>query len=90
MEKKLSRSELLKKIAAANFMVVELNLYLNTHPKDCEAVDKFNHFAKEAREYKKLYEKYYGMITVPDSHSKCPWNWINEPWPWEAEANFRL
>lgn len=90
MENKVSKMDLLKKITVANFMVEDLSLYLNTHPNDCEAVDKYNHFLKEANEYKGMYEKYYGMISEHGSPNPCPWNWIKEPWPWEYDANFRL
>ena len=90
MDCKLSRSELLKKITIASFMVEDLGMYLNTHPDDCDAVERYNFFIKEANELKKIFEECFGMIEEHGSTSPCPWNWIKEPWPWEYEANFRL
>ena len=46
-EKQLS---LLKEIMAYRFAVLEFNLYLNTHPKDKGALDKYNEYVKKLRE----------------------------------------
>lgn len=90
MENKMTRMDLLKKITATSFMVDDLGLYLNTHPDDCEAVEKYNCYVKELNELKRMYEECFGMISEHSSTSPCPWNWICDPWPWEYEANFRF
>ena len=90
MDNKMNRMELLKQITMVSFMAEDLGLYLDTHPTDCDAVGKYNFFVKQSKELKKMYEKCYGMLSEHDSYSPCPWNWINEPWPWEYEANFKL
>lgn len=85
-----NRMECLKRITALNFALEDLSLYLNTHPTDREAITRYNAFVMEANALKQHYERYYGMISEHSSQSPCPWAWINEPWPWEYEANFRL
>jgi spore coat protein JB len=89
MSKEMSRLDLLKQITVANFMVEDLSLYLNTHPADREVLVKYNAFAMQAHSLKQQYESLYGMLRE-DSTSPFPWQWINQPWPWEYEANFRL
>jgi spore coat protein JB len=89
MSKEMSKMELLKQITAANFMVEDLHLYLNTHPADREALVKYNAFVMQAHSLKQQYERLYGMLHEHNA-SPYPWQWINQPWPWEYEANFKL
>ncbi|MCR3758111.1 spore coat protein CotJB [Clostridium felsineum] len=87
---KMGKMELLKQIMAVDFAVIDLSLYLNTHPGDKEAIAKHNDLVTQSHMLKGQYQKYYGMLTATNSFSPYPWQWINEPWPWEYDANFRL
>jgi spore coat protein JB len=89
MSREIGKMELLKQITAANFMVEDLHLYLNTHPADREALVKYNTFVMQSHSLKQEYERLYGMLHEHHA-SPYPWQWINEPWPWEYEANFKL
>lgn len=83
------RFELLKQITSTRFVLEDLALYLNTHPMDKAVIEKHNFYAMQYKSLKETYEMHYGML----SHTACspyPWQWINEPWPWEYEANFRF
>ncbi|HBV67769.1 MAG TPA: spore coat protein CotJB [Clostridiales bacterium] len=82
--------ELRKEISAVHMMLEDLQLYLNTHPSDREAIAKRNAFVRQMRMLKDEYNKNYGMISQDDSLSPYPWQWIDEPWPWEPDANFKL
>ena len=86
----MNKMELLKQITAANFMIVDLHLYLNTHPTDREALVKYNSYVMQLHQLKQTYERFYGMLSQHGSCSPYPWQWINQPWPWEPEANFKL
>ncbi|MBL4930699.1 spore coat protein CotJB [Clostridium paridis] len=86
----MNEKELLKQLRAANFMKVDLGLFLNTHPMDGEALKEFNFYVMECRRLKEAYEMHCGMLTQHDSLSPYPWQWICEPWPWEEEANSKL
>lgn len=81
--------DLKKEITATKNMLIELKLYLNTHPSDREALTKYNHYVKQFRVLIDEYNQCYGMYN-PNALSPYPWQWIEEPWPWEYEANFRL
>lgn len=89
MSKDMCRIDLLREITALEFTVIELNLYLDTHPGDREALNRFNRTVMELRALKEAYDRDYGMLT-PDSRSSCPWEWLRGPWPWQYEANYRL
>lgn len=82
--------ELKKELSAVHMMLIELQLYLDTHPYDQEAVAKRNMYMKQYLMLKDEYDKYYGMFNADNSYSGDPWEWMNMPWPWEYEANFYI
>ena len=68
------------------FAIQELALYLDTHREDKEALELY-------QAYQQMYHR--GMM---EYSSKCgplnhktptdgPYNWLNDPWPWEYAAN---
>lgn len=87
----MSEMELLKKLTALDFMAVDLQLYLNTHPDDTVVLEKYNSVIKEADTLRCQYEKNYGPLFSFRSyvHSN-KFNWIDNPWPWERDANFKI
>lgn len=78
------RLEMLKEIMALDFSNVELNLYLDTHPMDQRALAIRNDYIMKTKKLKEEYEKKYAPLTA-EFVSKCPWQWIEEPWPWEID-----
>ena len=86
----ISKMELLKQVVASEFMKEDLALFLNTHPMDQEALAKYNFYVIESKGLKECYEMNYGMLSEHGSLSPYPWQWINDPWPWENEANFEF
>ena len=75
--------KLLKEVMAADFTVVDLNLYLDTHPNDARTVSLYNNSVQRSNALRTQYEKMYGPLTAFCSFSACPWQWIKSPWPWE-------
>lgn len=78
------RDKMLKELMALDFMLIELNLYLNTHPYDQKALMIFMSTAQRAKMARENYERMYGPITAGASNS-FPWPWIESPWPWELQ-----
>ena len=82
----MDKNQLLWQLSAEQFAALEMQLYLDTHANDANALGMFNNYQKNYLALKEHYEKTYGPITVNYSnHSN--WNWVNDPWPWEKEAN---
>jgi spore coat protein JB len=74
----------MEQLQAVDFVLVELTLYLDTHPDDFEAINQFNQFAKERKRLKKIIESNYGpLMQYGNSYSGYPWNWNDGPWPWQ-------
>lgn len=76
--------DMMEEIQAIDFVIVELNLYLDTHPDDLDALKQFNTFAKKSKELKQVFESKYGpMQGFGNSFSRYPWEWVETPWPWQ-------
>jgi spore coat protein JB len=74
----------MEELQAVDFVLVDLTLYLDTHPEDYDAINQFNQFAKERRRLKKVVESMYGPLQqFGNSYSGYPWNWDDSPWPWQ-------
>ncbi len=78
------RLELLKEIMAIDFSLLELNLYLDTHPYDQRALALHNGYVNKSKMLKEVYEEKYDLLTHKHV-SDCPWEWIKNPWPWEID-----
>ncbi len=80
------REILLKKISTYQFAVLDLQLFLDTHPNDTETVAKMKAFREKAEPLIEDFEKKYGPLTK-NANSKNNWSWIKAPWPWESEED---
>lgn len=74
----------LEELQVIDFVIVELNLYLDTHPNDHDAIRQYNEYVKMRRPLVKKFEKEFGPLTVGSSYSKYPWEWKESPWPWQV------
>ncbi|HBY20846.1 MAG: spore coat protein CotJB [Clostridiales bacterium GWE2_32_10] len=80
----LSREELKLQIQELEFAVIELNLFLDTHPTNQKALMDYNMFSIELNKTKNVYQKKYGPLTnFGYALSSYPWKWVESPWPWE-------
>ncbi|GGE73245.1 spore coat protein JB [Priestia taiwanensis] len=67
-----------------DFVLVELTLYLDTHPDDIKCIQQFNEFSYKRRLLKEKMENKYGPLQqYGNSYSNAPWQWSKGPWPWQ-------
>ena len=90
------QSQLLQKINEISFTVNDLTLYLDTHPYDAAALDRFSKFAKERSRLLKQYAEQFDPLTSDCIHletesaacSSCSssrhFAWLDGPLPWEG------
>ncbi len=76
----MNKAELTKKLAAADFALWDLHLYLDTHPGDLAAVGLCNKLKKNATMLREDYEQTCGKLTAADAQGV---EWLKGPWPWE-------
>jgi spore coat protein JB len=77
--------KLLCELQTVDFVLVELTLYLDTHPTDMQAVQQFNQFTQKRQQVAAAYEEKYGpLLQFGHSFSRFPWQWTQDPWPWQV------
>ena len=68
------RCQLLKQINEVSFVVNDLNLYLDTHPLDPEALDAFSQAMAQRRQLLDTFAKEYEPLTLncvcPETNNK--------------------
>lgn len=76
--------QLLNELQAVDFVLVELNLYLDTHPDDAQALSQFGQFQRRKRILMQQYETNFGQIQeYGNSPAGQQWSWNDSPWPWQ-------
>ncbi|WP_226670531.1 spore coat protein CotJB [Metabacillus litoralis] len=77
--------QLLGEIQAIDFVLVELTLYLDTHPDDIQALQQFNQAAVNSKQLKQVFESKFGMLQqFGGSFADANWSWGTAPWPWQV------
>lgn len=75
----------LLELQKVDFALVELTLYLDTHPTDMQAVQQFNQLAQRRQQIANEFEMRYGpLLQFGHSFSRFPWQWVDTPWPWQV------
>ncbi|MFD2673238.1 spore coat protein CotJB [Marinicrinis sediminis] len=84
-EKQLKYDEWMKKIQEVDFVLVDLNLYLDTHPDDRDAIAQYNQFVQQSMNLKAQFQQTFGpLYHFGCSYSPYPWVWKEAPWPWQV------
>ncbi|MFM9277684.1 spore coat protein CotJB [Paenibacillus jiagnxiensis] len=77
--------ELLERLQELDFVLVELNLYLNTHPNDLQAIEQYNQLTRDRMQVAHHFQLLYGPLqNFGHAYSKYPWEWSKAPWPWQV------
>lgn len=84
LKPKNDEEALLFNIMADSFAINDLNLYLDLHSDDKNALTYFNKLVREEKELKEKYEKMYGPLEVCSIYGN-KFTWIDNPWPWNKE-----
>ena len=80
-----NNSALLRALQMYDFYLVDLNLYLDTHP-NCEiALKKFKEITEKRNQAYNTYINKYGPLKATDNINDNYFSWVNNPWPWEGE-----
>lgn len=84
------RDAMLRELMALDFMAVDLQLYLNTHPNDVAARNEYNNIIKVADQLRNQYQKLCGPLYSFRSPNIDGWRWLRDPWPWQYSFNVDL
>ena len=79
-----NKEQMLKDISIVDFILVELMLYLDTHPTDRNAMEYFNHYSRMKNQMVKEFSQKYFPLTKDLAESNKEWRWGAAPLPWEG------
>lgn len=71
----------LLRLSAVQFAAWELHMYLDTHPNDKLAKERYKKYFAEYKALLAEFEEKYGPITQPAKGNA----WLSDPWPWEND-----
>ena len=77
---------MLNDIRIVDFVLVDLSLYLDTHPFDQEAMEYFNHYVRIKNKMSRDFSMRFFPLTKDLAESNKEWRWGAAPLPWEGEC----
>ena len=80
----MNRMQMLEWVQMLCFCVVDMQLYLDTHPEDEEAFCYFKEVVEMYEKAKQKFEENYGPLTATSSAMHGQWTWSDMPLPWEG------
>ncbi len=79
----MSQCELMNRISEVQFICVELNLYIDTHPDDAAALNDYHTYSGLLRDLITEYEAEYGPLQGFGQSPIQTGSWVCSEWPWE-------
>ena len=83
----LPNSNPLTELQALEFVMLELGLYLDTHPDNTEAFALFRQYTAMEKAARAAYAAKYGPLLLSSADSGETYRWREGPWPWNFERN---
>lgn len=78
------RDFMMRKVMESRFALLELVLFLDTHPNDREALRAFRESREKFFTSRREFEERFGPLTgFSENPSDTEWRWVQEPWPWQ-------
>lgn len=71
---------LLKKLSEAEFFALDLKLYLDTHPNDCEAIRIYREAVKQAKACRQAFEAECYPLRCESAGKDGDWDWLCGKW----------
>lgn len=80
----MNRMQMLEWVQSLGFVVVDMKLYLDTHPCDQEALAFYRESVQNYEKAKRKFEETFGPLTATSSLDCDRWTWADTPLPWEG------
>lgn len=83
------KKRMLFEIDKISFVVTELVLYLDTHPKDTKTIEFFLYYKKKRHDLLNEYAEKFEPLTVDSisgNRADEYWQWALESLPWRKES----
>ena len=73
---------LMQRITECSFALMDLQLYLDTHPDDALALDEYKTCSQTLNQLKQEHNHTYAPLHSNAKDSQG-WQWSQTPWPWD-------
>ena len=80
----------LAEMQAIDFVVDELELYLDTHADDREAFDLYQNMLALQQEARERFAKLCGPVQQSDQLGMREYAWLSAPWPWDYQPRMEV
>ena len=78
------QKRMMEAVYANGFAADEARLFLDTHPRDREALAYYQKKIELYRRAVEQYEEKFGPIRPESGAINGRWCWATTPWPWEG------
>lgn len=83
----LSCRQLMQSLRVVDFALEDTVMYLDAYPDSRAALDYYQKLRARRDALVEEYETNCGPLTAFGNRSQTSWDWINDPFPWEYDAN---
>ncbi len=80
----MNQNDMLRRIMELEFAATDLNLYLDNHPDDREALEMFTKLCAMLKSLEHDYSRRFEPLTAGESSNQTPFQWVQTAWPWKA------
>lgn len=80
------KEKLLREIAQQDFVLWELQIFLDAQPTDKTALAMYQMNKKKYDELVAQYTSKYGPLNTKDVTKDNKWVWVSDPWPWDLTS----
>ncbi len=85
---KNEKEQYLLDLDQVQFAMHDIHLYLDNYPNNNSMIAEFNRNREIYNQLLDEYQAKYGPVVIySDSLNTTPWQWDNQPWPWERSDN---
>ena len=78
------KEELFLDIGIVSFTLLELAMFLDTHPNDRTAMEYFNHYVRIKNQLEREFSMKYYPLNLSMAESNKEWRWGMAHLPWEG------
>ncbi|MGN0484833.1 MAG: spore coat protein CotJB [Lachnospiraceae bacterium] len=80
----MDQRSLLHWIDMVSMCMYDMILYLDTHPKDTDAMQYFSQYKQMREDAMDVFGNKFYPLLLDRAKPDCYWKWVLSPWPWEG------
>lgn len=77
---------LMRRLQEVGLALADLTEYLDTHPYDSFAIERYHIAAADYQQLLESYEQTYGPLVLGSMDDRANWQWALQDFPWDYEV----